>query len=208
MSTSQLVTSHNAAIGAICATGAQNLILVPGNQWTGAWAWNETWYNGENSVHMLNIVDSANNFAFDVHQYLDNDSSGSSESIVSETIGRERLVNFTNWLHANNRKGFLGEFAVSENTIGAGIGDEAINNMLGYIESNADVWLGWTWWAADRGTRTTSSLSNRSVDRIAPLAVLQSHLAPFLPGDYNNNGVVDGADYVTWQKPEYDLLAQ
>ncbi len=200
MSTSQLVTSHNEAIMAIRATGAQNLILVPGNQWTGAWAWNETWYNGANSEHMLNIVDSANNFAFDVHQYLDSDSSGSSEGIVSETIGRERLVNFTNWLHANNRKGFLGEFAVSENTIGAGIGDEAINNMLGYIESNADVWLGWTWWAAGPWyTNYFFSLEPLSGQDRAPLAVLQPHFAPFLQGDYDYNGVVDGADYVLWR---------
>ena len=32
------------------------------------------------------------------------------------------------------------------------------------------------------------------------MAVLQPHLAPFLPGDYNNDGVVDGADYVVWRK--------
>ena len=60
-------------------------------------------------------------------------------------------MNFTNWLHTNNRRGFLGEFAVANSTIGTGggqIGDEAVNNMLNYIEANGDVWLGWTWWAA------------------------------------------------------------
>ena len=68
----------------------------------------------------------------------------------SPTIGQERLVEFTNWLHANNRRGFLGEFAVANSPIGTGftqIGDEAINNMLSYIEANEEVWLGWTWWA-------------------------------------------------------------
>src|SRR4029450_11445073 len=30
---------------------------------------------------------------------------------------------------------------------GGQIGDEALNDMLGYIGANADVWLGWTWWA-------------------------------------------------------------
>src|SRR5262249_43953722 len=39
MPTEQLVTSSNAAIAGIRAAGASNLILVPGNQWTGAWAW-------------------------------------------------------------------------------------------------------------------------------------------------------------------------
>ena len=114
MPTSQLVTSHNAAIAAIRDTGAKNLILVPGNQWTGAHAWNETYYNGPNSVHMLNIVDPIDNFAFDVHQYLDDNSSGTSDQIGTNAnpdnpnIGIQRLTNFTNWLHANNRKGFPG----------------------------------------------------------------------------------------------------
>ena len=48
----------------------------------------------------------------------------------------------------NNRRGFLGEFAVANSMIGGGIGDEAIDYMLSHIAANADVWLGWTWWAA------------------------------------------------------------
>jgi endoglucanase len=40
MPTAQLVTSQNAAIAAIRNVGAKNLILVPGNQWTGAHSWN------------------------------------------------------------------------------------------------------------------------------------------------------------------------
>jgi endoglucanase len=149
--TEQLVTSENAAIAGIRAAGATNLILVPGNQWTGAWAWSFNFYGTPNAQAMLDIVDSANNFAFDVHQYLDSDNSGSHTNIVSETIGRERLEGFTDWLKTNNRRGFLGEFAVPNAIIGANAsqnGDEALTNMLSHIQENSDVWLGWTWWAA------------------------------------------------------------
>ena len=151
MPTEQLVISENAAIAGIRAAGATNLILVPGNQWTGAWAWSFNWYGTPNAQAMLDIVDSANNFAFDVHQYLDSDNSGSHSDIVSETIGRERLEGFTDWLKTNNRRGFLGEFAVPNAIIGTNAsqnGDEALTNMLSYIQENSDVWLGWTWWAA------------------------------------------------------------
>ena len=96
---------------------------------------------------MDDITDPANNCAYDLHQYLDNDSSGTSETVVSATIGVERLTAVTNWLRDNNRKAFLGEFAVANSTIGAGIGDEALANMLTYMNDNDDVWLGWTWWA-------------------------------------------------------------
>jgi endoglucanase len=150
MPTEQWVSAANDAITAIRATGATNLILVPGNAWTGAWTWSQNWYGTPNAQAMLNIVDSGDNFAFDVHQYLDTNGSGSSTNIDNNDpmTGANRLAGFTQWCKDNNRRGFLGEFAVGTNTIGANIGDEAISNMLSHIETNADVWLGWTWWAA------------------------------------------------------------
>ncbi|QEG33981.1 glycoside hydrolase family 5 protein [Bythopirellula goksoeyrii] len=206
MQTSELVVAENAAIAAIRETGAENLILVPGNQWSGAWAWNETWYNGPNAVHMLNITDPLNNYAFDVHQYLDNNSSGGSQGIVSATIGQERLVNFTNWLQANNLRGFLGEFAVGDSTIGNGpsqIGDEAIDNMLSYMEANDDVWLGWAWWAAGPWyTNYFFSLEPNNLgqpnqsDRIQ-MDVLRPHFADVL-GDLDGDGDVDEDDHGIW----------
>lgn len=202
MSTASLVESENAAIAAIRATGAENLILVPGNQWTGAWAWNETWYMGPNSVHMLNIEDPINNYAFDVHQYLNSNSSGADQEIVNANIGATRLQNFTNWLKTNNLRGFLGEFAVGADTIGnnpSQIGDEAINNMLGYIEQNDDVWLGWAWWAAGPWfTNYFFSLEPNNLgqpnetDRIQT-AVLQPYFADVF-ADLDGDGDVDDDD--------------
>jgi hypothetical protein len=151
MPTDQWVAAANAAIAGIRAAGATNLIHVPGNQWTGAHAWTANYYGTPNSVAMLNIVDPASNHVFEVHQYLDSDSSGTSTNIVNANIGVTRLSAFTSWLRANNKRGFLGEFAVANSTIGGGatqIGDEALTNMLSYIAANSDVWEGWAWWAA------------------------------------------------------------
>ena len=134
----------NAAIAAIRATGAKNLILVPGNAWTGAHSWNDNGYGTPNSTVMKKIVDSENNYAFEVHQYLDSDSSGTSDQCVSEDIGAQRLVEFTKWLHENNQRGFLGEFAGGRNDTCL----KGLDKMLDYIDDNKDVWLGWTYWAA------------------------------------------------------------
>lgn len=145
-STATWVSAANAALSAIRTTGATNLVTVPGNYYTGAWSWTTT----DNAVQMLNIVDPGNNYVYEVHQYLDTDSSGTSTTVVSETIGVERLTDFTEWLIANDRKAFLGEFAVANSMIGSDpsqIGDEAINNMLGYMAANSEVWTGFTWWA-------------------------------------------------------------
>jgi endoglucanase len=208
MPTEQWRDTANVAIAAIRDIGATNLILVSGNAWTGAHSWTQNWYGTPNAQAMLNIVDPQNNFAFDVHQYLDSNSSGGSTEIVSPTIGQERLVSFTNWLHANNRRGFLGEFAVANSRIGTGatqIGDEAVNNMLSYVEANDDVWLGWTWWAAGPWwgnymfTLEPTNLGQPTQADRPAMAVLQPHFATDVAGDYNDDGSVDAADYVVWR---------
>lgn len=144
METELWLADANAAISAIRATGATNLILVPGNAYTGAHSWNSTWYGTPNGTAMQHVVDPLDNFAFEVHQYLDDNSSGTSESCVNTTIGSARLKNFTSWLRTQQKRGFLGEFGVSTN-------DQclaALDDMLAYMDDNADVWLGWTYWAA------------------------------------------------------------
>ena len=148
MPEASLVTAENMAIAAIRATGATNMIFVPGNRYTGAWTWSQSDGNGAaNSVAMLGIVDPGNNYVFEVHQYLDSNGSGSTTNIVSSDIGWQRLTNFTAWARANHVKGFLGEFAVGDATIiNNGIGGLTLTNMLSYIQTNSDAWLGWTWW--------------------------------------------------------------
>lgn len=187
MPTEQWVAAANAAIPAIRAAGAQNLILVPGNGWTGAHSWSDSWYGTPNAVAMLNIADPINNFAFEVHQYLDGDSSGTSSAVAGATIGSQRLAGFTNWLRAHGRRGLLGEFAVAGSMIGnAGgqIGDEALADMLGYMADNADVWLGWTWWAGGPWwgeymfTLEPQNLGQANETDRPQLAVLQPHLLP------------------------------
>jgi endoglucanase len=144
MSTELWLADANAAISAIRSTGAVNLILVPGNAYTGAHSWNANWYGTPNGIAMRNIVDPGNNYAFEVHQYLDDNSSGTSASCVSSTIGSSRLKDFTGWLRKYGKRGFLGEFGISVNEDC----QTALEDMLSYVDENKDVWLGWSYWAA------------------------------------------------------------
>lgn len=143
MPTEQWVKAANAAIAAIRATGATQTILVPGNGWTGASSWSQSWYGTPNATAMLGIQDPGNNFAYEAHQYFDPDGSGTNTACVSTTIGAERLKPFTDWLHANGKKGFLGEFGASTDPTCL----SAIDGALTHLEQNADVYLGWTYWA-------------------------------------------------------------
>ena len=139
MPTPQWFGAANAAVAAIRKAGAKNLILIPGNGWSGA----HSWLASGNDI-LLQIKDPANHSAFEAHQYLDTDNSGTHPDAVSATVGSERLRVFTDWCRRNHRRAFLGEFGVGVNDTGRA----AIGDMLTMMEQNRDVWIGYTWWSA------------------------------------------------------------
>jgi endoglucanase len=130
----------NAAIAAIRAAGATNLVTVPGIAWTSG----RTWVSSGNATTMLGVVDSANKSVYEIHQYLDSDGSGTNETCISETIGSENLKAFTEWAIAHQKRAFLGEFAGGRNPTCLA----ALDDILNYIDRNREVWMGWTYWAA------------------------------------------------------------
>ena len=135
------------AIEAIRGTGAGNLILVPGTAYSGAHSWLSAAAGGGTSngqALLATIRDPSNRIAFEVHQYLDQNSSGTSGQCVSASVGRERLRAFTDWLRSNGKVGFLGEFGVGTDATCL----SALDDMLSFIADNGDVWLGWSYWAA------------------------------------------------------------
>jgi endoglucanase len=136
----------NQAIAAMRQEGASQLILVPGIAYTGA----HSWITSGNAV-MGNVVDRRNNFAFEVHQYFDIDSSGTSPKAVGARIGSERIEAFQRWARQNGFKTFLGEFAAGEDETSLA----ALADICRTLQANSDVWIGWaawaggSWWPAD-----------------------------------------------------------
>lgn len=128
----------NAAIAAIRAQGAHNMVLVPGTAYTGA----HSWLTSGNSV-MEGVADPLRNFAFDVHQYFDRDSSGTHPEAVSGTIGSERIAAFQGWARQRGFRGFLGEFNGARDDVSA----RALMDLRDELSANADVWLGSAAWA-------------------------------------------------------------
>ncbi|CAP94832.1 hypothetical protein E8E15_005743 [Penicillium rubens] len=130
---------NQAAIDGIRDAGATSqYIFVEGNSWTGAWTWVDV------NDNMKALTDPQDKIVYEMHQYLDSDGSGKSETCVSTTIGKERVTAATQWLKDNNKVGVIGEFA-------GGVNDNckaAITGMLDYMGDNSDVWRGALWWAA------------------------------------------------------------
>ena len=94
---------------------------------------------------MARFEDPAKNFAFEVHQYMDDDFSGTKGNCSRAGDAVDALKAFTNWLKEHGFRGFLGEF-------GAPVGKvrciDALKSMVEVTEDNKDVWTGWTYWAA------------------------------------------------------------
>lgn len=144
MPTDHWVANANAALAAIRAAGARNLVLVPGNAWSGAHSWHAERSGGSNAEAMQHLLDPGENYLIEAHQYLDSDSSGTRADCVSPEQAQRRLTGFTQWLREHGERGFLGEF-------GGGRSEEclaAITALLAHVEENGDVWAGWTYWSA------------------------------------------------------------
>jgi endoglucanase len=129
---------NQAAINAIRGAGATSqYIFVEGNAWTGAWSWNTT------NTNLVALTDPQNKIVYEMHQYLDSDSSGTSATCVSTEIGVQRVIGATNWLRANGKQGVLGEFAGGANSVC----QAAVKGLLDHLKANSDVWTGAFWWA-------------------------------------------------------------
>lgn len=142
--TDKWLTSANEAIAGIRATGANNLILVPGTNWSGASSWENPFTGGSNADLMAKVKDPFDNFAFEVHQYMDEDFSGTHDSCPQAKQAEEALSNFTRWLKNNSFRGVLGEFggSASEECLAG------LQAMINVMDSAPEQWLGWTYWAA------------------------------------------------------------
>jgi len=172
-SAAQWLPIANAGIAAIRAAGAAQQILVPGSYWDGA----DTWVSSDNDTVMgPGVLDPLRNFAFEVHQYLDRDGSGTNYGPVADAeIGVRRLAAVTRWAEESGHKLFLGEFGVAPDPLSLA----ALDRMLAFMREHGDVWQGGTYFAAGEwwGDYPFSVQPGRDGDR-PQMAVLDDYVSP------------------------------
>lgn len=127
-----------AAIDAIRAAGAENVIVIEGNAWSGAYHW-----LASKSDSLAGLATRGGNVLFSPHQYLDKDGSGTHSECVDPTIGLVRLQGVSAWAREQRVRLVLGEFGAGANLTC----EAAVTSMLRFIEENIDVWAGWIWFA-------------------------------------------------------------
>lgn len=134
------------------AVSINNYIVVPGTSWTGA----HSWTSSGNAAAAATFVDPVKHSYFDIHQYLDADSSGTSANCVAGAGAR--VAGVIDWARANNAKLFLGEMGAAGQ---AQCGIE-YRDMLNRIEGSG-VFVGWaawgggTWWIPNYPFRTLTT---------------------------------------------------
>ncbi|RMY69373.1 hypothetical protein D0864_11125 [Hortaea werneckii] len=139
MPTAMILRNNQAAIDGIRAAGASQLILAPGNGYTGAQVWTNASVSNNgispqyvpSSAYLGELWDPIDNFAYDIHVYFDYDNS------------LNQLYDATRWLQQQKASGFLSEFGGGDNAHCLSI----LNNTISYLEDNSE-WIGWAIWGA------------------------------------------------------------
>ena len=156
MSTMAWFTAAQTAVTAIRATGSTQRVYVPGNGYSAASTWTSNFYDTaatkrSNAYGWLNangvgipLNDPANNMAAEVHTYLDTDQGGSTTVITSITAARDHLSVAVNEAAAHGYKVYLGEIGMYA---GATNAPQAWADFIDYVDANAGVLLGFTWFA-------------------------------------------------------------
>ncbi|KAF1962730.1 glycoside hydrolase [Byssothecium circinans] len=130
-------------VTAIRGAGAtSNIILLPGNNWTSA----ETFVSSGSAAALAAVTNpdgSTTNLIMDVHKYLDSDNSGTHTECVKDNIDNA-FKPLADWLRTNKRQAMLTESG-GGNTASC---QKYMCQQIQYLNQNADVYLGYTGWAA------------------------------------------------------------
>lgn len=146
---SQWQQAAQAAVIRIRQAGARNKILVPSTQWS-----NASGFVADGDV-WDRMVDPAENFAFEVHQYVDLDNTGTHAECSNSQAGVSALRPVTQWMRQNKHQAILSEFGGSAQKECL----KALSHMLEYMQQQSDVWLGWVYFAGGRGWADNDILS-------------------------------------------------
>ncbi|KAL9055087.1 MAG: hypothetical protein Q9162_003757 [Coniocarpon cinnabarinum] len=201
MDTSLVLADDQAAVDGIRAAGAKQLILAPGNGYTGGHSWLQSagtnattgQANAPSADYLYQISDPLDNTAIDIHEYLDVDFSGSHQACTQP--GPSNLAGLTSWLQQYNLKALISETGAANNTQCA----NELTDLLNYINDQPE-YIGWALWSAGPfwGTSAPCCGDGQPLGSLEPgvaaggggpplyqtvwQAVVQPFLTPLLPG--------------------------
>ncbi len=123
-------------------------IIVSGDGWSSPGVFAAP---GSGSDVLKNLSDPSNKLIFQAHTYFDKNNSGTYQGSYDAeggypARGVDRVKPFIDWLKANNKKGFIGEYGIPANDAKWLV---VLDNFLRYIQDNCvngTYWAGGPWW--------------------------------------------------------------
>lgn len=124
---------------------SRHLLLIEGGRWSGAHDWSAGQGGVSNADAFSTFADPANNYAIEVHQYPDEDHSGTGVTCVDAEKLKTVMSDVTQWGESTGHRLFLGEFGSPANA-------RCLESLEAIVAAtkNSPVWLGFAYWAAGR----------------------------------------------------------
>ena len=129
----------NFGIAGIRDSAPNHIITVMGSRWGTA----DGWIVSGNAKASTRLRDPSNRLIIEMHQYLDQAGGKPEKAGPVVGMGATCLLEATKWARANHQKLFLGEFGVTADPDYL----EEGRALLSHMYANADVWVGYSYWA-------------------------------------------------------------
>jgi endoglucanase len=124
---------------------SKHLLLIEGGRWAGAHDWSAAQGGVSNADAFRTFEDPADSYAIEVHQYPDEDHSGTGASCIDAEKLKVMMTDVTQWGESTGHRLFLGEF-------GAPANPRCLESLDAIVASTkrSPAWLGFAYWAAGR----------------------------------------------------------
>jgi endoglucanase len=173
----QWIALAQSTVLALRREGASHWLMVGSGRWSGAHEWDKQFDGLSAAEAFWSFNDPLKRYAVELHQYADNNYSGTSTDCIAPERLKKIMQTLALWSQANQVRLFMGEFGTGNSA--ACLAD--LRALLRPMQDNR-VWLGWSYWSAGvRWGPYPFSIQPGKGPEAAQLALLREFLPQALP---------------------------
>ena len=139
----QWMTQAQSTVLALRRSGAAQWVMVGSGRWSGAHEWSQR-FDGLSSADAFDhFTDPLARFSVELHQYVDNNYSGTGTECIAPERLRHTMQALALWSQTHSVQFFMGEFGAA----GTPQCLADLRVMLQFMQDR-NTWRGWSYWAA------------------------------------------------------------
>jgi endoglucanase len=139
----QWIALAQSTVLALRSKGANHWLMVGSGRWSGAHEWDKHFDGVSAAEAFWSFNDPLKRYAVELHQYADNNFSGTGTACIAPERLTSIMQKLTQWSQTNNVRFFMGEF-------GTGNSPACLAALRALLQPMQDsqVWRGWSYWSA------------------------------------------------------------